>query len=93
MFAGHEIFFRRCKNIKTTSYQKIIKIVRGVFEIIAKNFEKWQFSTFFGLFKRFFEYSGRFNSGTRIFLDMQFFLKDEQHQGLQHIKKLEKSYD
>tara|TARA_B100000408_G_C10277011_1_gene214306 strand:+ start:195 stop:434 length:240 start_codon:yes stop_codon:yes gene_type:complete len=78
MFAGHAIFFRRCKNIKTTSYQKIIKIVRAVFEIIAKNVEKWPFSTFFGLFKRFFEYSGRYNTGTRIFLDMRILSKDEQ---------------
>ena len=93
MFAGHAIFSRRCKNIKTTSYQKIIKIVRAVFEIIAKNVKKWPFSTFFGLFKRFFEYSGRYNSGTRFFLDIRFFSDDKQHQGLQHIKKLEKSYD
>ena len=53
MFAGHAIFFRRCKNIKTTSYQKIIKIVSAVFEIIAKNVEKWPFSTFFGLLSDF----------------------------------------
>ena len=45
------------------------------------------------VFKRIFDFSGRHNSGTRIFPDMRFFLKDEQHQGLQHIKNLEKSYD
>ena len=45
------------------------------------------------VFKRIFDFSGRHNSGTRLFPDMRFFSEDEQQLDLQHIKKLSKTLE
>ena len=51
-FPGHAIFFKRWTTIRTTSYQKTIKIVWVVFERLVKNLEKRPFLTHFGQYVR-----------------------------------------
>ena len=66
------IFYQRCTTIRTTSCQKTSKIVRAVFEKIAKNLEKRPFSALPGQYVRTKIENQK--SGSVIFLILRFFI-------------------